>query len=73
MSQEDILHRKSQSETSKQSLFENRFYCKKEVSNILRLSIKTIDVMMKADEIKFLKLGRAVRFNGIYLNEKFGL
>ena len=55
-----------------QALFENRLYCKKELSRILRISIKTIDVLMKRKEIEFLKLGSAVRFNGNYLNEKFG-
>ena len=53
-------------------LFENRYYVKKEISKILHVSIKTIDVWMQKKEIEYKKLGRAVRFNGIYLNEKFG-
>ena len=54
------------------TLFSNRLYCKKEISKVLGISIKTVDVMMKRKEIEFLKLGSAVRFNGIYLNAKFG-
>ena len=53
-------------------LFENRFYVKKEVAKILHVSIKTIDVWMRQNDIRYKKLGRAVRFNGNYLTEKFG-
>lgn len=57
---------------SQQSLFENRLYTKKEVANTLHVCLRHIDEMMKRKELEFHKLGRAVRFNGNYLNEKFG-
>lgn len=78
MTQSEAIRRKTQSEKDQAErnkstrLFDNRFYCKKEVAKILLLSVKTIDVMMKEKRIEFLKLGAAVRFNGNYLNEKFG-
>jgi len=65
----ELSRRKSQNE---KVLFENRLYSKKEVSKILQISIKTIDVWMKAKQIEFIKLGSAVRFRPNYLNNKFG-
>ncbi len=55
----------------KLSMFESRYYTKKELAKILRLSVKTIDVMMAKKKIEYIKLGAAVRFNGIKLNEQF--
>ena len=63
------LNRKSQSE---QPLFENRMYCKKELAKILGLSVKSIDMQMAQKKIEYKKIGASVRFNGNYLNEKFG-
>ena len=67
----EILHPRTQNEQAKQQLFENRLYGKKELANILRVSVKTIDVLMAKKSIKYSKIGAAVRFNGNYLNERF--
>ncbi len=78
MTQSEAIRRKTQAEHAQAErnksprLFDNRLYCKKELAAIARISVKTIDVMMKQKKIEFLKLGAAVRFNGNYLNEKFG-
>lgn len=58
--------------TTQPQLFEGRFYCKKELCKILGVSLKTIDVQMRDKLIQFVKIGSAVRFNGNYLNQKFG-
>ncbi|MCU7837016.1 MAG: helix-turn-helix domain-containing protein [gamma proteobacterium symbiont of Taylorina sp.] len=52
-------------------LFEERFYCKKELAKILGFSVRTIDSMIKRKELNYSKFGRSVRFNGNYLNTKF--
>lgn len=57
---------------SQTSLFENRFYCKKEVARKLNVCLRSIDNLMQSGEIKPIRLGRAVRFSGIELNRKFG-
>lgn len=67
----EILRHKIQSETAK-TLFQPRMYCKKELAKILGLSVKTIDMQMAQKKIEYIKIGAAVRFNGIYLNEKYG-
>ncbi len=78
MTQSEAIRRKEQAEQAQAErnkyprLFDNRLYCKKELAGIARISIKTIDVMMKQKKIEFLKLGSSVRFNGNYLNSKFG-
>jgi len=72
MSQQESFRRQEQSQHGKQQLFENRLYSKKELAHILRVALRTIDAMMHREELEFHKLGRAVRFNGNYLNSKFG-
>lgn len=67
----ETLQRKTQNESTSQ-LFQPRLYCKKELAKILGVSVKTIDMQMAQKKIEYLKIGAAVRFNGIYLNEKFG-
>ena len=53
------------------TLFENRYYTKKELARTLRVGLRMIDNMMANGELKVIRLGRAVRFNGIELNKQF--
>ena len=53
------------------TLFENRYYTKKELAKTLRVGLRMIDNMMKDGELNPIRLGRAVRFNGTQLNEQF--
>ena len=54
-----------------QTLFENRYYTKKELAKTLRVGLRMIDCMMSDKTLNPIRLGRAVRFNGIELNKQF--
>lgn len=58
-------------ETPAQTLFENRYYKKKELARILGVGLRMIDCMMADKTLNPIRLGRAVRFNGIELNKQF--
>lgn len=54
-------------------LFENRYYDKKEISEILNVGMTAINNMIRKGKLTPIYLDREVRFNGISLNKEFNI
>jgi len=50
-------------------VFDKRFYTKLELSQILSISIRTLELRMKDGSLPYKKFGRVVRFSGVELNK----
>jgi excisionase family DNA binding protein len=50
----------------------DRLLTKHEVAQLLRLSVRTVDVYMRAKRLPFLKIGKTVRFRWTDVMEKLG-